>query len=96
MTKQIQLTQFPLNIANARTVHKLKGRSVDNLMISNWSYTSNWIYVVLSRIKTSQGLFVRTPLLYSKTNSQENEKDILRNNEFHRLCRKTKLPRNIK
>ena len=72
MGKNIQLTQFPINIANARTVHKLQGRLLDNVLVSNWSYTSTWIYVVLSRVKTSQGLFVGKPLLYTKTITKEN------------------------
>ena len=63
MTKRVQISQFPLNIADARTVHKLQGRSLNNLLVSNWSYTPNWIYVVLSRIKTSKGLFVQKPLI---------------------------------
>lgn len=80
MTKKIQLTQFPVNIATARTVHKLQGRSLQNLFVSSWSYTtSNWIYVVLSRVKTSNGLFVRTPLLYTHTNTAESEKDVKAN-----------------
>ena len=43
MSKNIKLTQFPINIADARTVHKLQERSLENLLVSNWSYTSNWI-----------------------------------------------------
>ena len=89
ITKKIQLTQFPINIATARTVHKLQGRSLQNLLVSSWSYTSNWIYVVLSRVTTSNGLFVRTPLLYTHTNTAESEKDIKSNNEFHNFCRNT-------
>ena len=38
--KQIQLSQFPLNIADARTVHKLQGKSLHNLLVSNWSHTT--------------------------------------------------------
>ena len=48
--------------AVAITVHKLQGRSLEKLFVFSWSYTSNWIYVLLSRVKTSTGLFVRTPL----------------------------------
>jgi hypothetical protein len=92
MKKRIQLRQFPINIANARTVHKLQGRSIENLFVSTWSYTSNWIYVVLSRVKTSKGLFTRIPLLHSKTNTPENMKDITKINEFHAFSRRTKKP----
>ena len=84
MRKNIQLIQFSLNIANARTVHKLQGISLQNLLVSNLSYTSDWIYVVLSRIRTSQGLFVQMGLQqYDRTNTTENLKDIEQINEFH-------------
>ena len=33
---RIQFWQFPLNISNARTVHKLQGRSIDNLVVSSF------------------------------------------------------------
>ena len=93
ITKRVQISQFPLNIANARTVHKLQGQSLNNLLVSNWSYTPNWIYVVLSRIKTSKGLFVQKPLLYNKTDSNDILKNIQRTNEFHDFCRRTKMPK---
>ena len=92
MSKNIQLLQFPLKIANARTVHKLQGRSLENLLVSTWSYTLNWIYVVLSRVRTSKGLYVRTPLFHSKTISSEYVKDGGLNKEFHSYCRATKVP----
>jgi hypothetical protein len=43
--RRISSTQFPLVCANARTVHKLQGRSIDILVISTWDGTRNWIYV---------------------------------------------------
>ena len=69
ISARIQLHQFPLNIANARTVHKLQGTSLQNLFVSNWSYGPNWAYVVLSRVRTSNGLFLRLPLDHKKLNS---------------------------
>ena len=45
----IKFNQFPINVANARTVHKLQGQSIKNLVVSTWNYTGNWVYVVLSR-----------------------------------------------
>ena len=91
--KKIQLTQFPFNIANARTVHKLQGRSIENLLVSTWSYTTNWVYVVLSRVRTSNGLFVRVPLLHTKTSSPATITDAERNQEFHSFCRREKNPK---
>ena len=47
---KIQVVQFPFIISNARIIHKLQGRGIDNLMVSSFDYTDNWIYVVLSRV----------------------------------------------
>jgi hypothetical protein len=85
--RRIKLTQFPLGIAHARTVHKLQGRSIDNILISTWDYTDNWIYVVLSRCRTLKGIFVRHKLLHHKTRGMS--KDLL---EFHEHFRATKSP----
>ena len=70
---RINLTQFLMSLANTRTVHKLKGRSLEKLILLTLDYTDNWIYVALSRVKTLKGLSLRKPLLYSKfrvTNSE--------------------------
>mmetsp|Transcript_45114 Transcript_45114/g.109778 ORF Transcript_45114/g.109778 Transcript_45114/m.109778 type:complete len:571 (+) Transcript_45114:3498-5210(+) len=63
---RITMSQFPINTANARTCHKLQGRTIKNLFISTFSYTGNWLYVCLSRCKTLTGLFLRSPLLFQK------------------------------
>ena len=55
--RRCKMNLFALSVANARTVHKLQGRSITNLVISTWDYTGNWIYVALSRVKTMTGLF---------------------------------------
>jgi hypothetical protein len=69
----IQFTQFPINIANAITVHKLQGRSINNIFASTWFYGGNWIYVLLSRLKTSSGLFSRQKLYHSRTKGMSPE-----------------------
>jgi hypothetical protein len=59
----ITLTQFPIVVDNATTVHKLQGMSKDILVICEFSYnTPNWIYVVLSRLRTLKGLFLKVTL----------------------------------
>ena len=64
----VRFKQFPVNISHARTVHKLQGRSITYLLISSWNYSmENWIYVVLSRCRTLNGLHTRTPLDQLKT-----------------------------
>ena len=70
--KQIQISHFPLYLGDTRTVHhKLQGKSLENLLVSNWSYTPNWICVVLSRVRTSNGLFLRMPLNFDKMNTSD-------------------------
>ena len=61
-TFNLKLEQFPLNIANARTAHKLQGRTIENLVISNWSMQQGWACVALSRVRTLKGVCLRKPL----------------------------------
>ena len=58
----MKLCQFPLNVCNATTVHKLQGKSLDTIVASEWHKDIRWIYVLLSRIKTSKGLYLRKKL----------------------------------
>jgi len=60
---RLKMRQFLIHINNATTGHKLQGTSLDNLFISNWSYTRNWPYVMLSRVRKLKGLFLQNPLL---------------------------------
>ena len=90
--KQIQLSQFPLNVADARTVHKLQGKSLENLLVSNWSYTVNWVYVTLSRVRTFDGLFLRIPLDHDKLNSKDTNDVRNRTKSFLEMFRQTKSP----
>ena len=83
--RRIKFTQFPVNIANARTVHKLQGRSIKNIVISSWDYTGNWVYVVLSRCSTLKGIYLRKPLLKTRPMSEKNRL-------FHTIFQTTKQP----
>jgi hypothetical protein len=85
--RTMKMTQFPINVANARTVHKLQGRSIENMVISTWDYTDNWIYVALSRCTTLKGLFLRKPLVHAKTRGMSEECK-----SFHKFFRETKSP----
>jgi len=59
----IRVTQIPVNSNIATTGHKLQGMSKKILVVNSWNYTfPNWIYVVLSRVKTLSGLFLLKPL----------------------------------
>ena len=55
-------TQFPLISNSCTTGHKLQGYTAVSLLVNNWEYTQNWAYVVLSRVKTMAGLYLRQPL----------------------------------
>ena len=55
----VKLMQFMLTVNHATTGHKLQGKSVDSLIVGEWAKNvRNWIYVVLSRVRTIDGLFL--------------------------------------
>ncbi len=58
----MELTQFPVVVNYATTGHKLQGKSLDELLIAQWSKVKNWAYVVLSRVRTLAGLFLEFPI----------------------------------
>jgi hypothetical protein len=58
----MKATQVPVLVNNATTGHKLQGSGVDKLFVHNWSYVTNWVYVMLSRVRTRRGLFARKKL----------------------------------
>jgi energy-coupling factor transporter ATP-binding protein EcfA2 len=57
-----KITALPLVLNSATTGHKLQGKSVDNLLVSHWSNAQNWAYVVLSTVRTLNGLHLRSVL----------------------------------
>jgi hypothetical protein len=57
------INQFPVLVNHATTGHKLQGQTKFNLCISNWHFTANWPYVVMSQhVTTLLGLFLLRPL----------------------------------
>jgi len=62
LLKGVGMTQLPINMNDATTGHKLQGMSKDKLIVASWSFMPNWIYVVLSRVRTLDGLFLLKPL----------------------------------
>mmetsp|Transcript_179 Transcript_179/g.273 ORF Transcript_179/g.273 Transcript_179/m.273 type:complete len:102 (+) Transcript_179:1-306(+) len=52
------VTQIPVNASDAITGHKLQGLTKDNVIVFSWSNSTNWIYVVLSRVRTLSGLYL--------------------------------------
>ena len=59
---QMRLSVFPVVINHATTGHKLQGKSLDELVIAEWSAVKNWVYVVLSRVRKLEGLFLTSPI----------------------------------
>lgn len=59
----VQFTQIPLNMNDATTAHKLQGSSKDKLIATSWTKKfANYVYVVLSRVRTLSGLYLLQPL----------------------------------
>ena len=59
----IKMEQLPMNDNIATTGHKLQGATLTNLIVKSWDYkVTNWIYVVLSRVKQLTGLVLCQPL----------------------------------
>lgn len=69
-TEEIKLkgVQIPILVNNATTGHKLQGSSVDEIFVHCWRYMTNWPYVILSRVRTLAGLYLRMPLSEDMTN----------------------------
>jgi PIF1-like helicase len=64
--RKMSMTQFHLNEANARTVHKLQGKSLKYVVINSFKNFGHWAYVALSHVKALNGLFLRSPVDFSK------------------------------
>jgi hypothetical protein len=67
----LKMTQFPVIPNQATSGHKLQSKTKTNLVASRWSYRKNWPYVVLSRVKTLSGLFLREPIDSTKDFSMD-------------------------
>jgi hypothetical protein len=69
LTFRTKMTQFPINLADTVTGHKLQGRTLDKIIITGWghSFSKNWEYTVLSRVKTRAGLFLLEELNLDKS-----------------------------
>ena len=59
---KMKATQLPVISNQATTGHKLQGASINQLFVNNWNYTTNWTYIVLSRLQSSKGLYLRNKL----------------------------------
>ena len=55
---KMKATQLPVISNQATTGHKLQGASLNQLFVNNWNYTTNWPDIVLSRLQSSEGLYL--------------------------------------
>ena len=64
MKVPIKLQCFPVVLNHATTGHKLQGKSMDELVIVEWSKKdkAKWAYVVISRVRKLEGLFFLEPI----------------------------------
>ena len=65
-----KIVQFPVNLNDATTGHKLQGMSKDVVIVTNWPTSAvfeNWEYVVLSRVRKLEGLFLIKPIDMDKS-----------------------------
>lgn len=53
----MKITQLPNTTNTATTMHKLQGSSVDNALVGTRDSKGNWLYVAVSRARTTRCLF---------------------------------------
>ena len=60
LTFKTIMTQFPINLADAVTGHKLQGRTIEKMIVTAWglAFMKNWEYTVLSWVKSRKGLYL--------------------------------------
>lgn len=68
--------QLPINMNDATMGHKLQGMSKDNLIVTSWTFTENWIYVVLSRVRTLNVLYILKPIPKNQLDKFEVPRDL--------------------
>jgi hypothetical protein len=60
-------TQVPIISNGATTGHKLQGCTLLATAVFELHYLQNWIYVILSRVRKLDGLYLAIPLSYDLT-----------------------------
>ena len=80
---KVKVIQCAVNSNSATTGHKLQGISLNQMVVRYWNYsTPNQIYVVLSRVRTLEGLYICEKLKY--TQSYQVNKKLLKEEEHLR------------
>lgn len=58
-----EIAQIPLKPAWAITIHKAQGKTFDKAIIAPKTFAAGQLYVALSRVRTTDGLFLTEPIL---------------------------------
>ena len=77
------MTQVPVNSSDAITGNKLQGLTKDSVIVYSLNRNTNWIYVVLSRVRTLKGLKT-----HEKAKTQGHKTTFCRLSRFHELHQK--------
>ena len=57
------IKQFPFKLGKAITIHKSQGQTFDKVIISPEIFAAGQLYVVLSRVRTPEGIVLLKPIL---------------------------------
>ena len=57
------ILQYPFKLGKAITIHKSQGQTFDNVIISPEIFAAGQLYVVLSRVRSTNGLVLLKPVL---------------------------------
>ncbi len=57
------VTQIPLKVAKAITIHKSQGKTFSKMVLSPKIFAAGQLYVALSRVRSPEGLYLTEPVL---------------------------------
>ena len=88
MLEKTKIAYIPVKSSISTTGHKLQGKTLEHLVVNSWAYgCSHWVYVVLSRVKTLNGLILNQKL--DEDRSYEANRELVRWEET--MKKKTEL-----
>lgn len=73
------ITQIPLKLAYAITIHKSQGQTFEKMNLNPYSFSSGQLYVALSRIKDIKGLHLTEPILKKYLLTSDSAKNFYKN-----------------
>lgn len=93
----MKATQLPLLVNNATTGHKLQGSSVDNIFVHNWSYVTNWVYVVINWVYVvANWVYVVTNWVYVMLSRVKTRVGLFCRNKLSKDLKKYAVPEGLR